>query len=218
VAETPWRHRLVEAGGISLDLGVHFFDQIRYVAGEVKSVSAHTAILERERVTIDGEGRKTEEISCDADDTFAASITTQSGALGSLVASWGGHGEATKIGQGTVYYGSGGRVTEDDVVLDDGTRGSLADLYQRQVNKSLQAAQFPLGLADSFALSQHDWLEAIRQRRQPETSGRESLRDLAASFAILESAHAGRAVEVDEVLSGSLRDYQRPIDQHFGLA
>jgi predicted dehydrogenase len=217
VAETPWRHRLVEAGGISLDLGVHFFDQIRHVAGEVKSVSGRATVLERQRVTRDAQGRVTDEIFCDADDTFAAHIATQSGVLGNLAASWGGHGEATTIGQGVVYYGSGGRVTGDEVTLDGGTHASLADLYRGQADPSLQAAQFPLGLEDSFALSQHDWLEAIRHQRQPETSGREGLRDLAAAFAILESSRAGRAVELDEVLSGALREYQRPIDEHFGL-
>lgn len=217
VAETPWRHRLVEAGGISLDLGVHFFDQIRYMAGEVQSVSAQTSIVEPRRVTIDAAGKTIEEISCDADDTFSATIRTQSGVLGNMVSSWGGHGESTLIGQGTVYYGSQARVTGDDVTLDDGTRTSLARLYRSQADKALQASQFPFGLEDSFALSQHDWLEAIRHQRDPETSGREGLRDLAAAFAILESAHAGRTVEFEEVLSGNLREYQRPIDRHFGL-
>jgi predicted dehydrogenase len=80
------------------------------------------------------------------------------------------------------------------------------------------AQQFPLGITNSFALSQHDWLQAIRQRCQPETSGREGLRDLAAAYAILESAQARRTVEVAEVYDGSLREYQRPIDQHFGIA
>ncbi len=63
VAETPWRHRLVEAGGISLDLGVHFFDQIRHVAGEIKNVSGALRLVEPRRVTIDARGRQSEEIS-----------------------------------------------------------------------------------------------------------------------------------------------------------
>jgi predicted dehydrogenase len=33
VAETPWRHSLVEGGGMALDLGPHFFDLIRYISG-----------------------------------------------------------------------------------------------------------------------------------------------------------------------------------------
>ena len=43
-----------------------------------------------------------------------------------------------------------------------------------------------------FALAQLDWLEAIKSGGQPETSGREGLLDLACSFGIVESSHAGR--------------------------
>jgi len=50
VAETPWRHVLDEGGGISLDLGPHFFDLIRHISGsEVVSVSARTRIVEPTR-------------------------------------------------------------------------------------------------------------------------------------------------------------------------
>jgi len=217
VAETPWRHKLVEAGGMSLDLGVHFFDQIRHVAGEIKSVSARTSILEPTRVTLDSAGRVKESIACDADDTFFADIETERGVVGSLCASWGGHGEGTRIGQGTVYYGSAARVTGSEVTLDGGQKRQLGELFVAEADAALQARQFPLGLEDSFALSQLDWLEAIRNKRQPETSGREGLRDLAAAFAILESAQAGRRIEVEAVHNGELREYQRPIDQHFGF-
>ncbi|MBI3468623.1 MAG: gfo/Idh/MocA family oxidoreductase, partial [Planctomycetes bacterium] len=88
----------------------------------------------------------------------------------------------------------------------------------KQASPARQAADFPLGLDDSFALNQYDWLSAVRDRRDPETSGREGLRDLAAAYAILESAHARRTVAVEEVLSGELREFQRPIDQHFGIS
>lgn len=63
----------------------------------------------------------------------------------------------------------------------------------------------------------HCWFCAIRERRPPETSGREGLRDLAVAYAILESHYAARRVEVDEVLNGELREYQREIDERFGL-
>ena len=99
----------------------------------------------------------------------------------------------------------------------------MADLYKAQADPRQQQKHFPFGLddgglVDGFALNQHDWLEAIRHRRPPETDGREGLRDLAAAFAILESAAVGRTVEVAQVLSGELRRYQRPIDERFGLA
>lgn len=217
VAETPWRHQLSEGGGLSLDMGVHQFDVVRYLAGEIKAVTGRTAILEPRRVTLDAQGAVTEEIDCDADDTFFASFETERGVTGDLHASWGGHGEPTKIGQGFVFYGSKGRVTGDEFTNDGNEAQSLAGIYEAEAAAATRAKDFPLGLQDGFALNQLDWLQAVRDRREPETSGREGLRDLAAAYAIVESAKAGRTVEVTEVLSGELRDYQRPIDERFGL-
>ena len=59
--------------------------------------------------------------------------------------------------------------------------------------------------------------DANRNGTQPETSGREGLLDLACSFGIVESSQAGRKVSVEEIADGSLRDYQKPIDEKFGL-
>ncbi len=209
VAHTPWRHRRREGGGISLDLGVHFFDQIRHVAGEIESVTAQTAVLEPKRFTRDVENQVVAEIDCDADDTCLAQFRTVSGAVGSLTASWCGHGGATLVDSGSVWYGTRGRVSGPQVTLDDGAVHSLEELYRRGASAERQARDFPLGLTDSFALAQYDWLEAVRRRRPPETDGWEGLRDLAAAYAIVESAHAGRLVAVADVLSGAVADYQR---------
>lgn len=244
VAETPWRHAKSEGGGISLDLGVHFFDQIRTVAGEIDTVSAQTSVLEPKRFILDAQGRAAQTILCDADDTFMAQIRTRTGVVGNLFASWGGHGESTIVGQGMVYYGSGGKVTGTQVTLDPESSAAktseakptsrefsdwgvaapkaarhhvLSELYDHQADAARKQHDFPRGLQDGFALAQHDWLEAIRHRREPETSGWEGLKDLAAAFAILESAHAGRTVQVSDVLSGELCEFQRPINEQFGL-
>lgn len=208
VAHTPWRHRRSEGGGISLDLGVHFFDQIRCVTGEIESVMAQTAVLEPQRFTRNADGRVTAQIECDADDTCLAHFQTVSGAVGSLTASWCGHGDATIIDSGSVWYGTGGRVSGDMVSLDDGTTQRLEELYQRGADDERRGRDFPLGLSDSFALAQYDWLDAVRRRRAPETSGWEGLADLAAAYAILESAHAGRRVAVADVLRGSVAECQ----------
>jgi predicted dehydrogenase len=77
---------------------------------------------------------------------------------------------------------------------------------------------FPFGLTDAFALVQLDFIRGIRAGRDPEASGEEGLRDLAASFAINESAALGRPVALADVLSGAVDGYQRGIDRHYGLA
>lgn len=217
VAETPWRHRRDEGGGITLDLGVHQADVLRYVAGEVVDVDGRTTVLEPVRRTLDRQGRVTQQIECDADDTFFATLRTERGVVANLFASWGGHGTGTVLGQGPVFYGSHGRATGNELIRDDGKPQNLSLLYAEQCDAAVRGSHFPLGLEDGFALNQYDWLEAIRRRRPPETDGREGLRDLAVAFAILESAQAGRRVSVEEVATSSLREYQRPIDERFDL-
>ena len=217
VAETPWRHRRDDAGGITLDLGVHQANLIRYVAGDIEHVEGRTAVLEPLRYRRDGSGNVVEQIECDADDTFFASFATEQGVVGNIFSSWGGHGTNTVVGEGAVFYGSKARVTGNTVVFDGGGQGDLAALYEEECPADERERYFSLGLQDSFALNQYDWLEAVRERRPPETDGRQGLRDLAVAYAILESAEAGRRVSVDEVANGALREYQRSIDDQFGL-
>lgn len=218
VAETPWRHRLLEGGGISLDLGVHFLDQMRFVAGEPISVSAQTSILQPQRFTFDDAGNQIASIDCDADDTFMATYQFEGGVQANLFASWAGFGPPVKLDAGTVYLGSAGRASEQTVYIkDESDPLDLGQLYDEGASPERVEKEFPHGLVNSFALNQGDWLQAVEQRRTPETSGQEGLRDLAAAYAILESNLAGRRVEIQEVLDGSLREYQKPIDAHFGL-
>ncbi len=218
VAETPWRHELVEAGGIALDLGPHMFNLVRYISGDILDVSARTSVVESTRYIL-RDGQRVDPIDCDADDTFYASFGTASGASGVVFGGWSGHGTNTVVGDGPVFYGSKGRVSGGNIHLDNepSTR-SLADLYRAEAPAELSKKHFPYGLDNSFALNQEDWMQAIRKKRQPETSGREGLMDLACAYAIVESAKAGRTVTIEEVLSGDLRDYQIPIDQHHGLS
>jgi predicted dehydrogenase len=218
VADTPWRHRRDEAGGIALDVGVHRFDTLRYLAGEIRTVQARTATVEPLRVTRDAGGHVIQRVECDAEDTVYASFDTEQDVTGSLVASWAGCGGPTLLGTGDVFYGSGGRVSGAEVTFADGSTADLAKLYDEHCPADRKTRDFPLGLSDIFALLQYDWLDAIRRHRAPEISGREGLADLACAYAMLESAQAGRSVAVDEVAAGTICGYQRPIDERFRIA
>jgi predicted dehydrogenase len=215
--ETPWRHRRAEAGGLALDVGVHRFDFVRALAGNVKNIQARTAVVEPVRVTRDPSGKVTARVECDAEDTIYASFETEGGATGMWLMSCAGHGGPTVLGSGDVLYGSAGRVSGSTVTAADGLTADLARLYEEHCDAARKARDFPLGLTDRFALTQYDWLAAVRDRRQPEISGREGLADLACAYAILESAAAGRRVEVDEVASGQVCEYQRPLDERWGV-
>jgi len=217
VAETPWRHSLIEGGGMALDLGPHFFDLIRHISGsEVDAISARTQIIEPTRWIL-RDGERVDPIACNADDTFHAHFRLASGAAGSMFGSWGGHGGNTVVGEGAVFYGTRGKVTGDTFITDSGITQSLSEMYWHGAPDDLQTRHFPLGLRNDFALAQLDWLRAIERGGQPECDGVEGLRDLACAYALVESSLAGREVTRNEIESGALRSYQIPIDQRFGF-
>jgi predicted dehydrogenase len=157
-------------------------------------------------------------VLCDVDDAFFATAGFASGAVGQLTFTWAGHGPATSLPDGLVIYGSRGCLKGDMLNLDEGSTYSAQDLFREHADAATRAAYFPLGMEDSFALAMLDFLNCIDAGTDPEASGYEGLLDLAAAFAICESATAGRTVTVDEVLQGRLSAYQSDIDRYYGLA
>lgn len=217
VAETPWRHRLIEGGGITLDLAPHYFNMLREISGsEIARVSARTQVVEPTR-WIRPEGTSPSAFDCDADDTFHAVATFESGATASLFASWAGSGGGTSVGEGGTFYGRHGKSSGNTLCLSDGTCQSLSAAYEKNATPSMREQHFPLDLKDDFALAQFDWLRSVELNRQPECSGEIGLRDLACAYAVLESSLARREVSIEEIVSGTLKEYQKPINEHFGL-
>ncbi|MCC7355253.1 MAG: Gfo/Idh/MocA family oxidoreductase [Anaerolineae bacterium] len=218
VAETPWRHRKLEAGGgAAIDIGPHLFDLLRYILGEVQTVTAQVRIIEPIRRLRDAEGRVIKEIVCGVDDTYLATATFASGAVAHLVWSWALHGTPVTIPGGFALYGTSGSIVGGQIHLDDGTRGDLLQLFHTRADPIDVRRWFPLGLQDPSAIQQYDWLRGIESGHAPETSGKEGLRDLAASYAMIESSLLGRTVTLDEVLAGQVSAYQNEINAHYGF-
>lgn len=219
VAETPWRHeKLLAGGGGSIDIGVHQMDVLRYVMGEVRTVQALVRTFEPERTWKDGAGRITQRVRVSVDDTYFAGVRFVNDAIAQLLWSWAGHGEALAIAATPAFFGSKGCVKAGQLILDDGSREALLQRFERELDADARERYFPLGLRDTYAVLQLEWLRGIAGGGPgPETSGEEGLRDLAAAYAILESGVVERAVSLDEVLRGQVDAYQREIDQHYGL-
>ncbi|MGB0386300.1 MAG: Gfo/Idh/MocA family protein [Ardenticatenaceae bacterium] len=219
VAETPWRHKkLLAGGGGAIDIGVHIMHIVRYVCGEVQTVQGTVRTFEPTRVLRNEQGQITERVEANVDDTYLATVGLENNAVAQLMWSWGAHGEPLEIPGTPAFYGSKGCLKGDTLILDDGTRTSATELFEAQAAPALKAQWFPLGFRDPFAIQQYDWLRAIERGGQPETDGEEGLRDLAAAFAIIESSHLGRRVTLQEILSGQVAQYQTEIDAHYGLA
>jgi len=215
-ATTPWRHRKVTAGGgPSVDFGVHIFDIARYYCGEVEEVEGVTKIFEKVRVTRDESGNIINKVDNEVDDTFIAITKFSSGALGVFAFSWALHGEPTIVD--TVIYGSKGCIKNKTLILDDGTRIPVRELFEKNASKEDKEKLFPMGITDWFALEHLDFIRAIQEKTQMETSGREGLRDLAVSYALIESSRLKKAVKVDDVESGKIGEYEKEINAYYGL-
>ncbi|MGI5816548.1 MAG: Gfo/Idh/MocA family protein [Armatimonadota bacterium] len=217
LGHTPWRHDRLAGGGCATDFGPHLLDWARQVGGEIETVSAVTRCVEPVRREYDDAGEVVREIAADADDTFFAHLQFSGGAVGSLGFSAAGHGDPIALPGGRAVYGSAGCLQQGKAILDDGTRAPVEELYLGRADPAEPAARFPLGLRDAFALETHQFVEAIRSGERPELSGEEGLRDLAAAFAIHESALAGCEVRVDDVASGAVAAYQDELNRRWGI-
>lgn len=216
VADTPWRHRkLLGGGGGTIDIGVHLFHLLRYVFGEVAWVSAVTHTFEKQRYHRDNLASTVE---ADVDDTFFATAGFSNDALGQLLWSWAGQGEALQIGDAPAFYGSEGCIKGGTLIDTKGNHTKLVPHYEATMSLDERERYFPLGITDSFALQQLDWLRAAASNGESETSGTEGLHDLACSFGMLESSTLRRQVTVAEMLSGTADTYQAEINAHYGLS
>jgi len=218
VADTAWRHsKLLAGGGATLDIGVHLFHRVRFLCGDVKSVSALARTFEPLRYRRDANGKVSETVPSDADDAFMTTFELESGAIGQASFSWAGHGPSTSLPEGFAIYGSRGCIKGDTLYQDGRSPVSLTALFEQEATPDERARWLPGGYTDSFAACFYDFLNAIRQGRKMEASGDEGLGDLATAFSILESSTRGRTVNVADVMSGAVREAQRDIDAYYGL-
>ncbi|MEN9937637.1 MAG: hypothetical protein RLZZ387_4216 [Chloroflexota bacterium] len=217
VAETPWRHKkLLGGGGGSIDIGVHQMHWQRYVVGEVDAVSATARTLAPTRYRRDDAGRVVEEVASEVDDTYLATLAFERGAIGQLWWSWALDQQPLEIAGAPAVLGTAGSI-RGETLISGGERLPLIQTFEERVSDTEREQLFPLGLTDPYAIQNLDWLRAIEDGADPETSGEEGLRDLACAFAILESSALGRQVTQEEVLSSAVDTYQRAIDEHYRL-
>ena len=216
VAETAWRHKkLLAGGGATIDVGVHLLHFLRYICSEIDEVSSIVETLEKNRFTKNKADEIVEKAESDVDDSFFSLIKYRNGAVGQHFVSWGGHGEA--FGMPRIIYGTEGCIKGNTLIHDDGTKEDITKLFEKKAKKEVKEKFFPYGIKDAMALETLEFLKAIKEGREMETSGREGLRDLAASYALIESSYAGKSIKVDDVESGKISSYEEEINKYYGI-
>jgi hypothetical protein len=107
-----------------------------------------------------------------------------------------------------------------DLKLADGTEVPYEDLersYMEQLSPSEAERLFPYGLDDGISNECWDFAEAIAEERPPEIDAATGLKAKSVCCALYESMALGRPIRVDDVESGKVNAYQRPIDQYWKI-
>mgnify|MGYP001219248297 CR=1 FL=1 len=218
-ARTPWRQsKLGAGGGVSVDLGVHLFNGIRTICGPVKSVQSLWRVLEPIRVMMDdGDQEVVEQVENQVDDAFFANFEFERGGIGHAAVSRSARGTQIGVPGGTNVFGSKGAISNNHLYVDGDEPDDVVGRFEKGAEPNVRNRVKPRGISDPFALENLDWLQAIAGGRQPMMTGQEGAIDLALSYAILESGVLGRAVTLDELLSGRVNAYQKEINDHYGL-
>ena len=225
-----------------LDMGVHLTDLIRYQLGDVAEVDADARLVEKVRKKPDSPGLNNafyqrrhqamaDEVPADSEDNSVAIMRMASGATVSWLHGFGGHGSCGaqlilgdqgcidgfgSRGDSTRLLRTGEEAVEYEALLEankDMPLEPLAEYFFPERNtrgdKTVDAKLIALEL---FELA-----EGILSGRSIEVDGEEGMKDVAALYAVLESAQAGRSVAISEVESCEIYAYQAEIDEALGI-
>jgi predicted dehydrogenase len=186
--DIDWRRQ--PGGGPVLINAIHEIDGLRMLCGEIESVQA-SASSERRGFPVE--------------DTAAAVIRFESGALGTLIVSDAGSSPWTWEGTSgeNPFYPQ----EAQNYCMVTGTKGALAipslDHWWHEEGQGwgdpLTRRRVPVRPADSYVEQMRNLAAVIRGEAEPAVSGAEGARTLAATLAITQSARTGLPVRIEEM-------------------
>jgi UDP-N-acetyl-2-amino-2-deoxyglucuronate dehydrogenase len=187
----------LDGGGVLINQAIHSIDLLQWLMGTVVEVNAYTGLLAHERIEVE--------------DTAVAILKFESGALGTIVATTAAYpGLSARI---AVHGDEGSAVIDDDelVYFHAAEAGQEAKAYGGGENQSERVMEQygggssgPGAGADPGSLSMahrdqiSDFVEAVKEDREPSTNVEEGRKPLAIIAAIYESARTGKPVRIEE--------------------
>lgn len=203
-APMSWRFRRASAGAGALgDLGSHVIDLAEYLAGRIARVTAHARTFISERATPNG-GRE----PVDVDDLTGMLVAFESGASGSIEASWAASGHRCDLGfdvigdRGALRFGWE-RANElefysgEDPDERAGFRNLLLGRGHPGVAPFIFAHGQGLGYGDAFTVGIGAALRAVAAGEQVAPSFVDGVRVAEVVDAAVRSAHDERWVELE---------------------
>jgi len=189
----------LDGGGVLINQAIHSIDLLQWLMGPVVEVSAYAGLLAHERIEVE--------------DTAVAILKFAGGALGTIVATTAAYpGLTARI---TVHGDRGSAVVDDDELgyFHAAGEGEEGDAYgagggenqaEQVVQKYGEVSSGPGAGADPASLSMahrdqiQDFVEAVREGREPSIDLEEGRKPLAIIQGIYESARTGSPVRIEE--------------------
>ena len=176
--------KALDGGGALMNQGVHGLDLLLHLAGDVAAVQAYSGILAHEDIEVE--------------DTLVAAVKYANGALGVVQATTSIHPD---FQQRIELHGTEGTIilegTEETWIkhwetFKDGKR----EVEEVEVDHDAGAAAVLEAGGEGHRRQIADFVQAIREDREPAVNGEEGRRSLAAVRAIYDAAESGREVAV----------------------
>ncbi|HJQ29660.1 MAG TPA: Gfo/Idh/MocA family oxidoreductase [Rubrobacter sp.] len=187
----------LDGGGVLINQAIHSIDLLQWLMGPVVEVTAYTGLLAHERIEVE--------------DTAVAILKFAGGALGTIVATTAAYpGLTARI---AVHGDRGSAVIDDDElryfhVAGEGQEGEAYGGGENQAEQVMErngaSGSGPGAGADPGSLSMahrdqiQDFVEAVRQGREPSINVEEASKPLAIISAIYESVRTGGPVRIQE--------------------
>jgi UDP-N-acetyl-2-amino-2-deoxyglucuronate dehydrogenase len=189
----------LDGGGVLINQAIHSIDLLQWLMGQVVEVTAYTGLIAHERIEVE--------------DTAVAILKFANGPLGTIVATTAAYpGLTTRI---AVHGDRGSAIIDDDdlTYFHAATEGQEGEAYgasggENQAEEIMQrygdAESGPGAGADPGSLSMahrdqiKDFVEAVRDDREPLVNLGEGRKPLAIIQGIYESARTGGPVSIQE--------------------
>jgi UDP-N-acetyl-2-amino-2-deoxyglucuronate dehydrogenase len=187
----------LDGGGASINQAIHSIDLLQWLMGEVVEVTAYTGLIAHERIEVE--------------DTAVAILKFADGALGTIVATTAAYpGLTTRI---TVHGERGSAIIDDDELTyfhaategqegeDYGAGGGdnqAEEVMQRYAEAESGPGADPGSLSMAHRDQLQDFVEAVRDGREPLVNLEEGRKPLAIIQGIYESARTGGSVLILE--------------------
>ncbi|MBM4084350.1 MAG: Gfo/Idh/MocA family oxidoreductase [Planctomycetes bacterium] len=228
IVGTAWRHRLA-MGGVIFDVALHLGYILEYLMGPIDTVCAKAQLVQPKREGKEYDGKPVA-VDVDAEDAVTALLTFKSGAQGHWTSHFSDPGEAMFkrliLGSAGTLDSPGDRSGRPvviqrgkDKISGDALLRELPSYRLNDIETRLfgdRPAQYTLQGPETdrklIASEMDDFFTALRTGQSPEADGAAGLRSVAIIYAMLESALAGAAVKLDDVLSGKVHAYQDKVE------